>query len=397
MTKAVKNDTKKVRTKSSATTKTNAATSDAVIVEPEVQTEPVVRTKTVKHVRLKAYFGYKTRLIGSMLLFAAFFSVSLLVATKTIERKKADPIVYTQKSDTEYKVYLKENEYYTEDYLGMNQSYVANLIDYIDVNFNYEFSILDKTNINFDYKVMADLIIENKSTNSRYLEKNYTIVDSKQDRLFNNSLFNVKQNVKIDYAYYNNLANGFKSDYGLDTNSYLNVYLEVEGKSDPSLNYTLNEDNKVNLRIPLSERAIEINLDKSAKDVTKQVEPVGEVVFNVLPLIGEIVLFVISCYFMNKVIKLITVLGTKSTAYDKYVNKILKTYDRLIVETKTEINMADCNIINVKDFDELLDVRDNLKNPIMYYNTIKHQKGMFYIKENNDVYLVTVKDVDLAK
>lgn len=85
----------------------------------------------------------------------------------------------------------------------------------------------------------------------------------------------------------------------------------------------------------------------------------------------------------------------KVTNYDKYVNKLLKEYDRLIIEIKTKIVMKKYNIIEVKSFTELLDVRDNLKEPIIYYNVIKHIEGIFYIKSHNDIYLLTIKNKDL--
>ncbi len=85
----------------------------------------------------------------------------------------------------------------------------------------------------------------------------------------------------------------------------------------------------------------------------------------------------------------------KNTKYDKFVNNILKEYDRLIVETNTDIDLKKYNIIEIKKFTELLDVRDNLKCPILYYCITKHYKGMFYIKNNNDIYLLIVKDIDL--
>ena len=60
-----------------------------------------------------------------------------------------------------------------------------------------------------------------------------------------------------------------------------------------------------------------------------------------------------------------------------------------------DINLTDYNVIEVSKFTELLDVRDNLKMPINYYNIAKHEKGIFYIKNNDDIYLLTLKNVDL--
>ena len=90
-------------------------------------------------------------------------------------------------------------------------------------------------------------------------------------------------------------------------------------------------------------------------------------------------------------------LRTKKTIYDQFVEKILNEYDRLIVENTTGPDTKTNNIIKISKFEELLDVRDNLKLPIMYYIVAKHTKCYFYIKHNRDLYLMTVKAADLEK
>lgn len=149
------------------------------------------------------------------------------------------------------------------------------------------------------------------------------------------------------------------------------------------------------LKIPLSEKAIEININADNNDITKLIIPVGKVVLNQKYLIVEIILFIMSVIFFLIFMKHLAKKFKKVTYYDKYVNKLLKEYDRLIVETKTKLVITKYNIIEVKSFTELLDVRDNLKEPIIYYNVIEHIEGIFYIKSHNDIYLLTVKNKDL--
>ena len=52
---------------------------------------------------------------------------------------------------------------------------------------------------------------------------------------------------------------------------------------------------------------------------------------------------------------------------------------------------------SVNSFSELLDVRDNLRVPIMFYIVSPHIKSKFYIKYGDDLYLLTIKAVDLEK
>ena len=100
---------------------------------------------------------------------------------------------------------------------------------------------------------------------------------------------------------------------------------------------------------------------------------------------------------MIKIIGRIISIVEDNTPFDKYVKKKLKEYDRLIVETDGELKTRGYNIIEVKNFTELLDARDNLNLPILYSNTIPHEEGIFYILSNSDVYMLTIKNNDLDK
>lgn len=75
----------------------------------------------------------------------------------------------------------------------------------------------------------------------------------------------------------------------------------------------------------------------------------------------------------------------------------MKEYDRMIVETVTLPKFDNYNILNIKSFNELLDVRDNLRLPIMFYEVSEHEKAHFYILRDKNLYLYTLKEVDLQK
>ena len=95
----------------------------------------------------------------------------------------------------------------------------------------------------------------------------------------------------------------------------------------------------------------------------------------------------------------ITLHSKKISKYDKLINKILKEYDRLIVETSTSIDFNDYNIFVIESFNELVDVRDNLQLPIMFLNLKDQGLAQFYVLQDNNLYLYTIdkKKVNKAK
>lgn len=349
-----------------------------------------------KKFRPGIHINFGTRLFFNIVFFVVFICACFVFASKTVEREKVIPIGYTDTNEVLYKVYLKPNNFYKEKYLGMNRAYVASLIDYIDVDFNYSFNMDRLTNIDFNYKIIGNLIIEN-TNGTKYIDEVYILQDSKYKKLEDSGSLSILESVKLDYNQFNTIANEFKTATGVEMVSYLNVYLEVDKKSAEGLGYTINDSSKTNIQIPLSERAIEINLTTNSGSITKYTSPKGNVRFNPLYLAIEIILFLISCAFLVKVISHAVSLIKVKTPYDKYIAKILKNYDRVIVETKNDLDVSNCKIIDVRDFSELLDVRDNLRLPIVYNNIVNHEKGVFYIKNNNDIYRLVIKNVDLQK
>ena len=353
-------------------------------------------SKSTKKTKRKVYFSYNARMIFFAIILVVFFTLSLWFARKTLVKENTNPITFTEQEVVDYKVYLKANDFYTEKYLPKNRAYIANLIDYIDVDLKYVFHIGDLTKMDVNYKVIGELVIENSNGANRYFEKEYTIVDSKQKRVEGVNEFLISENVKVNYDYYNELANRFRAAYGVDTNSYLKIYISLDKQTDKSLSYSISEGTKVDsITIPLSQRAIEININSSSNTATRFVMPKPTMRIDSVSLLGELLTFFVAAFALVKVVKYGVMLIKGSNPYDKFVNKVLKDYDRLIIEIHTNIDFTDYNVIEVNKFSELLDVRDNLKMPINYYNIAPHEKGIFYIKHSDDIYLLAIKNADL--
>ena len=88
--------------------------------------------------------------------------------------------------------------------------------------------------------------------------------------------------------------------------------------------------------------------------------------------------------FIVKLLKRVIIINNTKSKYDKYIERILKEYDRFIANTKIGpiVNDGD-KVIKLNDFQELLDVRDSFKVPINYYNIVSHQKCIFYLNKDN--------------
>jgi len=343
----------------------------------------------------KLYFSYDSRLLFNYILVFIFMILGALLLKESLKKQDGLNITYKENSNLDYKVYLKQNDFYETNYLGKDMIYVASLIDKIDVNFNYRFKINKLSNVKFKYNIIGKLVIQDKNEKNTFFEKEYVLLNPKSDTV--NSLEHIiNENVNIDYDYYNNLANKFRNNYGVETVSNLIVYLNIN-ESNEKEDFDLDNASVMSLKIPLSERAINISMNyQEVNKMNKIIREESIVIKKKNYLVYSIISFLFSIYFIIRYTRLLSLVFEKRSKYDKYINKILKEYDRLIVETTTEPDINNNKVIKVSRFEELLDVRDNLQLPIKYYVVNKHMKCNFYINNNKELYLLVIKESDVG-
>lgn len=345
------------------------------------------------------YLSYSKRVLICIVTLIIVLVVDLLFFYKTLDLGKEKVVEYQELGNIDYKVYLKNNEFYNEKYLDKDQYYIASIIDNINIDLNYKFLIQERVNAKFSYKIMGKLIIADGEGKNELYQKEYVLKDDQEISNIDRNTHNIKDNIVIDYDYYNNLANNFKSTYGLDAVSSLTVYMvvnkDVENEKE---NINLNDSSQMNLTIPLTQKTLDIKIDNTQINQKGKIINETKITFvNILCGIISIGLFFCMSALVLRLVELLFLLVPKKSKYDKYIKKILNEYDRLIVESTTEPQFANKEIIKIDKFEELIDVIDNLKKPIMYYNLIDHQKCYFYVKNENEIYLLTIKAVDLEK
>ena len=331
------------------------------------------------------------RLIFDTIIFLIFLVAGLLILNNSTLFETEQIIKYTDKGNLDYKVYLTDNDFYETDYLGKDMLYVASLIDKVVIDFDYNFTSEEKEDIDFTYKVAATLSINSTTGVKSYFEKSYDLLDERTINMKDTNSQNIKEIINIDYPYYNELANKFKRQYGVESESKLTVYMLISKKNPEGSNFTLDSVKIMKVEIPLSERSIDIHMDYNDIDDSSNIIMKKE--FNVvdyMPLIVAGILVLLAIIMMLKALRNLNMLRLKKSEYDKFIAKILKEYDRLIAETTTLISFDEKEIVNVNKFSELIDIHDNLQLPIIYYEVVKHKESYFYISHENVVYLLKV-------
>ena len=346
----------------------------------------------------KIYLTFETRFIMKIILCLILFVFAGLFLFLGLRINFDSNLRYYQTSNLDYKVNLKDNDYYEEKQLGKDMSYIASLIDSIDVDFNYNFKVSEKINYKYSYYINAETVVRNVDSKNVIFSRKDNIIPEKTIALNDNDSFNINEKVNIDYGLYNTKVKSFKSEYALDATSDLIVtlYVKVMDEEGNTLK-TLKADNKMNIIIPLTEQTIDIEMDY------QEINNSDVFIVHTDVSIGNKILFaigVVICIFfiisLVGLIKFISKLSRKKTPYNKLLSKILREYDRIIVESKKNILIDDNqDIIDVKSFNELLDARDNLEKPIVFHEIHKNEKSIFIVKNSYEVYRYVLKAVDL--
>lgn len=347
--------------------------------------------------KLKSYLsdGEKRE---EILPFSIIFGLVVLIIlgcilTFSFDFRKTKTMHYEEKSNLDYKVYLKENQFYDTPFLGKDKKYISALIKYIDSSFSYRFKIDENIDVNYNYYIDANLKIDD-TTGENIYEKTYNILDKKQLSNTTN-LFNIYENVKIDYDKYNTIAKQFISQYKISgkANLEVNLHVEVLGQHE-SFAKNINDKGVITLNIPLLEDVNSIEMDYNLVNNKDAVLEYSSTKIKNYPLFIITILLMILDILITiiVVIKIIT-RRDATTLYELKLNKIKKEYDKYLSETVLTQRLDDLyktkslRIILIKSFDDLLDVRDNLKKPILFNEEIPKKETIFYIIADNVVYL----------
>lgn len=345
--------------------------------------------------------SYIQKLIIYIFIFLICIFISLICLANIFYIKSPINTKVNTNSSIDYKVYLKENNFYEEEYISKNNSttdiFLAKIIDKIDIDFNYQIKTTKKIDIEYEYSIKAILTISPvDNTNKTYYSKTYTLLENatKEQK---NQTNNIHELISIDYDYYRQLANQFKSTLGVETSNLLTIYMSINKKSNDSL---LNGDKNDSLivKIPLTNKDVDIKLEY--QDINKTgtlVEHFNGINMNVLIMIISIIFLLIALHYSIKIIRHININNTKNLKYEKYIKRIKKDYSRLIIETSNRPNTEGKEIIRLNSFEDLLDVRDSIKLPINKYTTAKNQKNIFYFYDKNKVYMYSIKESDIKK
>ena len=349
----------------------------------------------------KRHVSYKERLARKIVAITILIAIMVTTVFLFFSRNQIVSIRYQEQSSVDFSVFLHENDYFDTLYLPRDMQYIASLIDTVNVVFNYSFDANDYMDYVYRYYVEAHVVVfEQNNPNNIIFQQRQNITDVRTVELNHERNFLINKQLEIDYSEYNDLIRSFMTSYNINASSnlVLSLNVEVEGTNE-RIDEVINTSNQMELTIPLTEQMI--NIEMAYNDINNNDIISGQLNRNmkdyiIIAVFG--VTLIILVITLARLARFIELSSEKKTAYQKVVNNLLKEFDRVIVESKKVIDLGDDpNIIEVKTFEELLDVSDKIGQPIIYMEIHKNQKSWFIVKNGEDIYRYILKSVDLER
>ena len=335
------------------------------------------------------YRRKRSKLLLIQAIIAIVIGVAIVISSVVYFRINSNFLVsYTEQSAIDYKVYLKPNNEYEEDYLGKDQSYIATLIDSVAIDFNYQIDLDSKwANYNGNYHIDAKLTIQDNSNRKAIFTHTYPLKTTTLFEHLGNNKLNIHETISVSYDEYNSFAKDFVKLYNLSNVScYVDVAMHVESKGAcAEFENTDFGSCSFSLNIPLTENTIDINM-VSSNPAGKQSSISCENCVNKntfrnlaiglggLEVIALLMIIIYAYATRNHDINYEIKIKRLVSAYKNYIQKIL-----------SEFCYDGYQVLKVETFTEMLDIRDTINSPILMSENLDKTCTKFLIPTDNGI------------
>lgn len=327
---------------------------------------------------------------------------AIFAIVKSVSHDEADGkelYSYDYNSNLNYKVYIKQNQFYTMPYMGMNKQYIASLIDHIEVNPKYNLTSTEDLEYTYSYEMIATakgIFAEGEGKANEVWSKAYQISPSETKTLTGKAI-NIDKTVSVDYNKYNQVLNDFRSEFGLSVDARVDVSFKVDITAGlPGKEKTLQESNVMTLQIPLLKNTIQLKPDYvNSGRQTVYAKTIANDEINI-PLLVFGVALLLFTLFMLKLFGSKLLKTTKKSEYVLQLNKILKEYADIIAESDNLPDLTKYDVVNIKQFNDIVDIEEELHSPIICNEIREDLETWFIIIYDKTAYKYVLKYEDFG-
>lgn len=300
----------------------------------------------------------------------------------------------------DYRVYYSENQFYFDEYIEANKTYVQEYVSKISADFSYSVKYNDKlTKGYYDYYVKAKLIAYTPGNEEDDLWiKEYNLSEPENVGVNNDSSYQIKKSVDIDYQMFKNDFESYRSVTGVNASAKLVVELVVNNKGEyPDLD-GFEYSSSVKMEMPLSDSTFKIKTYLADNEGTHRIVKINEqdhekmyrqiivILLWILTIFTTVVLLIV--YRFNK---------NKTSYYERKLRKILLANDEVIVNVEKLPSLTSLSVVDVVSFEELLDAQREVRLPINFKEDKKKRTAKFVLIHDNLAWVYTLDESNLLE
>lgn len=295
---------------------------------------------------------------------------------------------YTVKQSASAEVNYFDSSFFGQAPAPVNNAYVASLTDTIKARFSYNFTANQSANITYTYSAKAQIkanysLKGNADESSNVWVQDYPLI-APVTKTASGTAITETQQVSIPYAEYQKTSNNFRNTLALPSNgeAVITFTMQVSGSTDGT---PFTDDRTSTVSVPLDQQIYQpaVKFDKEeTKTVVSQNAKQGQDRTSKIQLIGGSVAalggLALMVYGLRKRIF--------KSAYQRQLDKIYRYHDGIIVRTSRPINLEDHRIIPMRTFEDMLNLEEELKTPIIA-DEISSTNTNFMIAHDGAMYL----------
>ncbi len=323
-----------------------------------------------------------------LLLTFVLLAVSELMSKKTGEAEEVY-YSYNSRGSIDYRVYLKPNIMFGEEYLEKGRYYVLKYIDRIDVEFEYDYESDTAARLEAEYSVAAYLQGLYGKDNELLWSKEIPLI-AEETKTVEGRELSVSHSLSLDLNDYSRTAESIILDSEVNSPVVLRVVFNVSTAA-ATKNGIVRDEKSPNLIIPIGSSVFKIEgepvvtADRSFSETVKYPIPVNRT--RVIVLFGA-----------SSVLGLLAVLTARikeapsPDSFDKEVARIFKEYSERLAGLERTISYHFSESIPVRSIEDMVKIADEVGQPIFYYkaDSGEERKIEFFVFDNMRTYYMVI-------
>ena len=252
---------------------------------------------------------------------------------------------YNITTGASYRVHLKENNVFEEEFLEEGRVYPSAITDFINIDFNSEIAMTNAVSISGDYIIQAV----------------YPVIEGRVIESVTSSA-SINESLSIDRATYKNYAQEIEDALGGETGK--DFYVELSGK------YTVDGEEK-----PFSYRIdIPINNDKFYEIRKSELEEdSGDIkesnLVNVMPAFSSYAIFILLLFVAAGILVFVRFFTSNMEGKEleqKKLSELMRKYGSRMVCIENIPDISQKSEIRVKSITDLIELADEIRESVLY-------------------------------